>query len=172
MSPEQERRSQGVFKLIDAICDAYSMALPGEKWAPRMIDGVLYTYCNEAVNFICKRMNYTKFDRPLVTSGDEAILANQMFDKMSEPEGDWMAVFADVAQYHANQGAIVIAGMKNKLGHGHVCIVRPGILQHSGKWQAPAPRVMNVGRDVFIDRKASFAFREQPSYFVLKEMVA
>ena len=166
-----EKRSPRIFQLIDAICDAYSMALPGEKWAPKRLDGILYTYCNEAVNFICKFMGYHRFDRQLVTGGDEALLANQMFDIMSEEDGQWLTVFADVAQYHANCGILVIAGMKNATGHGHVCIVRPGLLQHSGKWRGPAPRVMNVGKDVFIDKKASYAFREEPKYFALKEMI-
>jgi hypothetical protein len=163
--------NDNVLKLVDAVCDALARALPGEKWAPKMLDGTFYTYCNEAVNFVARIMGYEKFDRPLVTGGDEAILANQMIDKMNEPDGDWMEVYADVAQHHANNGSLVIAGMKNNIGHGHVCIVRPGMLQHSGNWEAPAPRVMNVGKDVFIDKKASYAFKSQPNYFVLKSTI-
>jgi hypothetical protein len=94
-----------------------------------------------------------------------------MIDIMANLEGKWLSISGANAQYHANQGALVIAGLKNNDGHGHVCIVRPGIIQHSNTWQAEAPRVMNVGKTVFIDKKASFAFKEIPQYFVLKEMI-
>jgi hypothetical protein len=154
-------------KLIDAICDAFAMSLPGEKWAPDLIS----TYCNEAVNYVACKMEYFGFCRNLVLEKWEAVMANEMIAIMEKPDYGWLSVSGTNAQYHANKGVLVIAGLKNPDGHGHVCVVRPGVLQHSNSWQAEAPKVMNVGKIVFIDKKASFAFKVIPQYYVLKEMV-
>jgi hypothetical protein len=89
-----------------------------------------------------------------------------MCDLMADPKNGWLKVSGDVAQNHANEGALVVAAQK-KEGHGHVCVVIPGLLKESGSWGKMAPIVMNVGKDVFIGLKASFSFQTEPDYFLL-----
>jgi len=159
-------------KLNDAICEAYVRGLPGGQWAPFMgISGEWYNFCNEAVNYICKAMDYQFFDRIETVSPHDAILANQMFDIMIDPESDWMQVSARESQALANGGALVIAGWKHPTsGHGHVAVVRPGCTKYSGNWKSDAPKILNIGKDNFIHKKASWAFRMVPHFFVLKDM--
>lgn len=156
-----------IIKLIDSICDNFMNGYPGRNWAPQRGDSNLVTYCNYFVNGVCKAMGYDGF-----TNGGKThpMLANDMVDFMSDDKNGWMKVSCDVAQAHANSGALVIAGQKEN-GHGHVCIVRPGTIGYSPNWGTKTPRVANIGKDVFIDKYGSYAFQKEPSYFVLKEMI-
>lgn len=133
------------------------------------------TDCNRFVYDVLSQFGYTKFwdekeKRP--------ILANDMYDAFLM-NGDWIEVAGDIAQFHANNGALVIAGWKNlDGGHGHVCVVRPGIAESSGSWHVTTesvPKVANVSDPELcrLDRKASFAFSSDkiPKYFVKKDMI-
>ena len=165
---------KNVPRLIDAVCWAYSSALPGKMWAPVRDVGGLTTYCNEGFNFICKRMGYSYFDRSTLERPHGAMLANQMYDVMNDPNGDWMSISdTKVIQYHANSGVLCAAATKNITGHGHVCTIMPGEAELSGSWKMLAPKVMNIGKDVFIGQKASFAFSADniPRYFALRSML-
>lgn len=159
--------------LIDAICEVFEKSLPGGDFAEK--DGV--THCNEAVSYVAKKLGYLGFDAVWTANPDDAILANRMFDLMAKSP-DWMQIDGIVAQSHANTGALVIAAWKNRAGlHGHVAVVRPGMLTYSSKWgnqppQTPRiPKVVNVGKAEyrFIARGSNWAFGDEPSYFVLKE---
>lgn len=159
-------------KLVDAICEAFEKSLPGGEFAAS--DAV--THCNEAVNFVAKRMGYAGFDDLRTAAPDDAILANQMFDLMAKSP-DWLEVDGVVAQSHANVGALIVAAWKNSSGvHGHVAIVRPGNCAYSAKWgnQPPQPpmipKVSNVGKAElrFIGRGANWAFGDPPKYFAWK----
>ena len=151
-----------IAKLLSAVYEAYN----NTSWKPK--NGS--TFCNEAVSFICKKMGYAKFDKSETAYPTDADLANAMHDKLSDPQGDWLNIDGSVAQYHANQGALVIASQKNTQGHGHVCMVIPGELVQSENYGKTVPVVMNIGKDVFIGKGVSFAFKKEPSYFVLKDM--
>lgn len=154
------KRMNNIPKLIDAVCQAFMMGLPGEKWAPSS-DGE--THCNEAVNYVASAMGYDKF---------AGSLANTIFTQL-QTSGEWQDVTADAAQFHANSGALVIAAWKNPIGRGHVCIVIPGMAEKSNSWNDIAPKVMNIGETNFIGKKASFAFSadRKPQFFALKSMI-
>lgn len=157
-------------RLLDAICAAYNKALPGGPWSPVISSAqVITTYCNFACNSIALRMEYAGFEDDGVP-----LLANEICKKMSDPNGDWIKLGnGDVAQAKANEGGLVIAGRANPAGHGHICVVMPGLMEYSGSWSKMVPKCMNVGKDVFIGKKVSWAFRanEEPDYFGLKSMV-
>lgn len=154
-------------RLLASVYDAYNKSLTGQDWAPVFANNVLTTYCNFVVNSICNAVDYTKFNAGL----SSPVSANAMVKSMADPSGDWMAVSGDVAQYHANNGALVIAGQSNVSGHGHVCVVIPGEMKDSSNYVKKVPVVMNVGKDVFIGKPASFAFHLEPTYYVLKSTV-
>ena len=158
--------------LVDAICEAYVDATNGGRWESKYIEGHGWvTYCNEAVNYVAKAFEYKKFDKPNTVYPHDAILANQQFDILADQAGDWIKVTGKMGQDLANEGALVIAAWKNPDGGaGHVCVLRPGHFAHSGTWKTIAPKCLNIGKSTFIDKKASWAFRSEPKYFVLKDL--
>lgn len=127
-------------------------------------DGSWTTHCNEFINYILNGMGYLKMD---------GMMANQMVLFMSSPMNGWVSVADDVAQQHANDGVIVIAGVSNLGGHGHVNLILPGVLEQSGEYKKRVPKCVNVGKDVFFGKKISFAFRasQPPTYYALAEMI-
>lgn len=159
--------TKNLIKLIDGICDNFNNALEGKPWHPHMDGQVLVTYCNYFVHGVCHSMGYKEFTHQGKTV---PMLANEMIDFMKLPYNGWMTVGGDTAQYHANSGVLVVAGQKAD-GHGHVCMVRPGEFQFSPHWGKKSPRVANVGKQVFINNSASWAFQDEPEFFILKEMV-
>lgn len=171
-----------VGRLVDAICEAYNLALNHGPFSPTQVvprfPGALpywTTHCNEAVNLIAKRMGYNMFDLSEGESDYRALLADQMFDLMSASDSSWYRVTdARTAQDRANKGALIVMAWKSPdSGHGHICVVMPGMAQWSPTWSESVPSVMNIGRDVFIGKKASFAFRanDKPGYFGLRRDV-
>lgn len=159
--------------LMDGVYDAMQLAGDGGPFHPIRGDDRWYTFCNEAFNLIALRMGYDRFERKTAQRPFGAITANQMFDEMMRVDGDWRRVTSAVgAQDLANLGALVVAAYKNETGHGHVAVVIPGIAQPSASWGSPAPKLFNVGKDVFLGKKASFAFQkdEMPTFFTLKEV--
>ena len=160
--------------LMDGVYAAYGLALGNGPFHPIFGDGGPTTFCNEAVNVVCRRVGYEKFDRSNPSRPYGALLANQMFDAMNDPDGDWRPLpHGQAAQQAANAGNLVIAGYKNSDGHGHVAVVIPGYVERSAAWGDLAPKIMNVGKDVWIGRIASFAFSkaELPTFFTLKDGV-
>lgn len=149
--------------LLNAAYSGFNRALPGGELAPTVENGKLVTHCNQFVHSIAKAIGYTNF---------EGLMANQMVDLMKKPENGWIQVDGAVAQEHANKGVLVIAG-RTATGHGHVCIVVPGILEKSGSWGEAVPKCVNVGKDVFFGKKISFAFSstEKCDYFALAKMI-
>lgn len=144
---------KNLIKLIDACCEA----VENPEYQPKLDT----TYCNFAVNWICLRMGYDRL---------KGLMANQIADFLAL-QTDWLEVPSDTAQYHANQGALVIAAQKGDL-HGHVCVVRPGELTSSQKWSSTkVPKVANIGKVNFISKGANYAFSVEPRFYVLKEMV-
>jgi hypothetical protein len=162
--------SRNIGQLVDAITEAFALSLKGQRWEPRFDGSNWLTFCNEATNYVCRKMGYSGFDKPDSPHAFDAVLANQMVQKMRMGP-DWKEIEAAEAQDFANRGALVVAGLASEGGHGHVCVVRPGSAEWSGSWQALSPKVLNVGKENFLDKKASFAFRSPPKFFVLREML-
>lgn len=158
-------------RLMDAICEAHAMALGDARFAPKYSRelGRLITHCNEAVNFVAKRFGYLKFNRPESHDPFDAKLANEQHKIMEEGE-EWIKVKMPEAQQLANQGALVIGSIANPGGPGHVIVLRPGVPEQSGSWGQSAPKCLNIGGSVFLNKKASWAFRSVPTFFALNEL--
>jgi predicted transcriptional regulator len=146
---KNEEQSEQLFRLVDACCEAYD----NPAFQPK--DGV--TYCNQAVQYVAEKMNYTRFNSKL---------ANQIVQLMEEAE-EWREIPIKEAQINANQGRFVVAGLEEN-PHGHVVVVRPGLMGTSGKWGIQVPKVLNVGKENFIAKGLNWAFREKPKVFVLE----
>jgi len=149
-----------MIKLLSAIYEVFNQATIGQPWYP-LANGT--TFCNLAINFICNAIGYTKFNAPDIS---HPVMANAIISFMKS-SGDWMNIDGNVAQAHANVGALVVAAQFNLEGHGHVCVVIPGEMQFSGHFAKNVPLVMNIGKDVFIGKHAGWAFQEEPQYFAL-----
>lgn len=145
-----------LFRLIDAICEA----IDNQDWWPHDDENGVETHCNLAVNYVCAKMGYKGFG-----TNNWVMLANDMVKKMKADTAEWMAIDPDMAQEYANMGSLVVAGQWRK-GHGHVCVVRPGCAAASAKWNMNAPKVLNMGRDVFISKSLSWAFKDRPDTWV------
>jgi hypothetical protein len=155
---------------MNAVYEAYNNALPGKMWEPVIHEGIITTYCNEAVNLICKRLGYFGFDLSRESAPFRAKLANDIIDIMDISPTIWRRLpNSGAAQNIANAGALTIACEKTPDDHGHVCVVIPGAAEYSGTWKTLSPKVMNVGKDIFIGKKASWAFQQPPSYFVWED---
>lgn len=151
--------------LMNAAYYGFNRALPGGDFAPRVENGKLKTYCNFFIQYVAKCVGYSGFD---------GMMANQMVEFMRRPDSGWIQLAdSKTAQEHANNGVLVIAGRGNPSGHGHVCLIVPGILEKSGSWGDAVPKCVNVGKDVFFGKKVSFAFSgdEKCDYFALAKMI-
>jgi len=149
---------------MNCVYYGFNRGLDGDFKPTTDSNGVLTTFCNEFIQSICNGLGY---------SGLNGLMANQMIDFMLDPKNGWITVDDAVAQAHANNGALVIAGKKNPTGHGHVCLIIPGILEQSNSFGKSVPKCANVGKDVFIGKRISFAFPVSmiPQYFVLGQMI-
>lgn len=125
--------------LIDAVCDTYDDV----HLLPK--DGV--TFCNIACNQIAVKMGC----KDLV-----AKTADDIYEFMIA-SSQWSEVAMEKAQDLANNGALIFAvasGSMLNQDHGHICVIRPGLVKTSGKW-IKAPCVMNIGAQCFIGRAKS-----------------
>ena len=123
--------------LIDAICDAYD----NPDYQPK---GNI-TFCNFAVAQVAEAMGCKQLTGKM---------ADDIMDFIETSE-DWSDVPMEKAQDIANQGTLIVAGLKStelNQDHGHVVVVRPGLPCYSGKWVAKVPRVLNVGAQNFLAR--------------------
>lgn len=112
-----------------------------------------FTYCNMAVQLICKHMGYDGF---------EGLLANQIYEKcdteFKKVDPKWAAEFAAT-------GGVAIAAVRGS-PHGHVAVVYPGPTTYSNKWKQEVPLVANVGKTNGVIG-ANWSFREKPSYYLI-----
>lgn len=156
-------------KLVDAILTSWTKSLEPPYGTGEFSSAKdKATDCNRFVQAVLTQFGYNKM---------QGLLANQMFDAF-ELNGDWLEVEGEVAQAHANNGALVVAAWKHpEGGHGHVCMIRPGNAEPSGSWGVSTnsvPKVANVSEPNLcrVDAKASYAFGKdrRPKYFVMKVM--
>lgn len=116
------------------------------------------TFCNEFVNSVAVWMGYQDFEK---------MLANAMIDHMSSSP-DWSVTPLEKAQFLANTGSLLIAGLKDE-PHGHVCVIAPGLETRSIHWSMSVPVCANVGKDVFIGKGLSWAFRQVPMIYAWRQ---
>ena len=140
---------KSVAKLIDVICNVYDTFL-----LPEYSSSTGFTYCNLAAEEIAISLGCNDF---------HGRLANDMIYIM-QTSPDWSEVPMEKAQELANQGSLVFA-THHKEPHGHICVIRPGLMKTSGRW-GQVPSVMNIGRENFINKSINWAFSEYPKLYV------
>jgi hypothetical protein len=163
VSSEHMKITDQIAKLLDAISDNFMQAINNRKWAPTVNeDMTLTTHCNQFVDGVARAMGYFSFWVPNQSSPMDADSICAFL--LTSP--DWTNITWDVAQDHANNGALVLA-CQSASPHGHVCVIRPGVAQPSGHFGHPAPRCVNVGATVFLDTDVAYAFQTEPQFYVL-----
>jgi hypothetical protein len=147
-------------EVLKAACDA---VIADEDLAPKRVDGVLVTHCNEGAEKVAEKMGCTELS---------GYMADEQYQIMATNEsGRWMKVTGSEATIHALGGGLAFAAMPSqRLGeaHGHIAAIYPAGMQYSGSLGKDVPMVANVGVQ---DReeKASEAFpvaKGEPDYFI------
>lgn len=151
-------------QLLNLYYVGFNRGLEGDFKPSQNPDGSWITHCNQFINYGLNGMGYDSMAE---------MSANEMVHFMATATNGWISVSEDVAQQHANDGVIVIAGWANLGGHGHVNFVLPGILEKSGEYGKSVPKCVNVGESVFFGKKISWAFRSDnpPTYYCLAGMI-
>jgi hypothetical protein len=110
------------------------------------------THCNQFAQTALRQMG-------VPTPGGNANSMNRYFNGQTQ---GWRKVSAAEAQRMANSGHAAVASWSNPTGgHGHIAIVRPGVLGQGG------PRIAQAGGTNFNDGSAARGFgRHTPDYFV------
>lgn len=134
--------------LFEAICDTYDRVD-----FLSAADGT--THCNQACAAVAELLGCKDLtDRT----------ADGIVEHLAVNPG-WSAVSMEEAQERANEGSLVIAGLDSKAlnqSHGHVVVIRPGIVCYSGKWGKTA-RCMNFGQEVFLGRAKKGPLTQMPA---------
>lgn len=131
------------------LLDSIHLAFSRPEYVPR--DGI--TYCNQFVNEVATGCGFKGF---------AGLMANQIVDLISNND-QWSEVSVDKAQDLANEGTLIVAGIKAE-GHGHVNVICPGKQKTSGRW-GNVPSVANVGKENFIGKGLSWAFSDMPKLY-------
>lgn len=161
--------TNNVIQLIDAICVSWD----NPAYYPEFENGILkITHCNSFVNDVAKSMGCNDFHDPVTR---EALIADEIIRVMSSSDQwqeirvagltpDQMTIALRSVQVWANQGYLTIAGATGAaLGavHGHVAVIRPGVMKTSGKW-GDVPCTANCGKENFIGRAKSGVMKGEP----------
>ena len=125
-------------------------------------DNSTVTYCNLFVQEVMHLLyDYKLFDGCLANN----ILC--MMKKYSEWEKiDYMTLISDSFE-DTRDHSIIIAAQHGKPS-GHVVVLLPGKLAYSGKWGKHIPICANIGKTNFFGKGVSFAFKDEPEYFLYK----
>jgi len=134
-----------LISLIDAIHVPFSR--------PEYVPSEGKTFCNAYVSEVCELYGYKGFS---------GMLANDMIGHL-EKSSDWSLVPMDKCQFLANQGTLILAGIKGDI-HGHINVICPGKEKTSGRW-GTVPACSNIGKENFIGRSISWAFSELPRFW-------
>lgn len=161
--------ANNLIRLIDAICVAWD----NPAYYPEFENGVLKkTHCNQFACEVAHSVGCEDFFDPITKSpmmADEIIRFVSGSDNWQEIRvaglaPDQMAIALRAVQMWANQGYLTIASATSATmgaSHGHLCIVRPGVMKESGKW-GQIPVVANIGKENFIGRAKSGVMKDQP----------
>lgn len=124
-------------------------------------DGV--THCNQAADFIAFGMGC----RDLRDVEGNVLMADPIIWKL-RGNPNWREVTLGGTWNLANQGALIFGVLtSSQLGeeHGHIATVIPGRPIYSGHWENLSPLCANVGKENFIGRPMSYAFRTMPEFY-------
>jgi len=110
------------------------------------------THCNQFAQDALRQMG-------VPTPGGNANSMNRYFNRQQD---GWHRVSASEAQRMANEGHAAVASWSNPTGgHGHIAVVRPGVLGQGG------PRIAQAGGTNFNNGSVARGFgRHTPEYFV------
>lgn len=152
-------------ELIDAILTAYD----NPAYKPVFQEGkIVTTFCNIAANEIAQKMGCGdlfdhEHERPRTADEIYDFMASHC-DSKNPDTFSWQEIqcstlqpeFRDIAftgiQFQANSGDLIFAVQSSYnlgAGHGHICVIRPGVMKNSGKW-GKIPACMNIGGENFI----------------------
>lgn len=161
--------TNNLIRLIDAICVAWD----NPSYYPEFENGVLKTtHCNQFVCEVAHQIGCDDFFDPIT---HQPMMADDMIQFMDNSDR-WqklrvaglqppdMSVALRAVQMWTNQGYFTIAGATGAtLGsaHGHVAVIRPGIMKASGKW-GDVPVCANVGKEMFIGRAKAGVVKGEP----------
>lgn len=123
---------------------------------PDYLPGNNTTHCNQ---FVAEVSRYCGF------KGLEGLSTNEIVDLVSKHD-QWSEVAMDKAQDLANEGTLIIAGLKGS-PHGHVNVICPGKMKTSGRW-IKVPSVANVGTKNFIGTGLNWAFSDLPKLWAYR----
>ena len=70
--------------------------------------------------------------RELVNPNEPYLTANGLMASVAHRDSGWQQVTMQEASNLANKGKVVIAGLADRVGHGHVLIVAPGPMRPDG----------------------------------------
>lgn len=115
-------------------------------------DGKPETFCSQAVRRAANRYGCSDFGAEL-----DPITANMICDRLAGGLPGWRQDTGDRAAAHALKGGLAIAA-KAYEPHGHVAVVAPRAMQHSGSWGKDVPVLANVGKPPNRFEKVSEAF--------------
>lgn len=161
--------TNNLIRLIDAICVAWD----NPTYYPELDNGVLVkTHCNQ---FVCEVAHAVGCEDFFDSITHQPMMADDIIQMMAGSDRwaelrvaglapDEMTKNLKWVQMWANQGYLTIAGATGQaLGsaHGHVAVIRPGIMKSSGKW-GECPVVANVGKEMFIGRAKSGVMKGEP----------
>lgn len=156
-------------RLVDAICTSWD----NPDYAPLFENGIaVKTFCNYFINDVATKVGCRDF---YDEGTKQPVMADDMVRIMSGSDNwqelrcaglapDAMVVALRSIQMWANQGYLTIAGASGAMlgaKHGHVCIIRPGIMKSSGKW-GDVPVVANIGKENFIGMGKSGPMKGEP----------
>ncbi|HEA21457.1 MAG TPA: hypothetical protein ENH87_11115 [Pricia antarctica] len=152
-------------KLLDAIGQSYDVYSHGTFEKVRA-SGVA-TYCNLFVSGICGFYKYDKFLGLLANDIIEVIENDKEWDDSKNPV---LTKGMGKAQHFANQGCVVLAYSKGE-EHGHVCIIRPGLMVYSNKWKMWVPKCVSIGKNNFTGKGINWAFSDRPHIAFLVRII-
>jgi hypothetical protein len=129
------------------------------------------TFCNYFVAKVMAYFGYKKFqyNRDAIDYlKNFPMTANQMIQTMEEDLSNWLHLetSADAINEMILLNKVIIA-CERGLAHGHVCILLPGV-GYSGKWKKYVPLCANIGKSNFWNKPVSYAFRNEPKYYLYK----
>jgi hypothetical protein len=146
-----KKQMKDTLLLLDAIHIAFSRP----EYHPE--DGK--THCNQFVDEVCEAYGFKEL---------RGKLANQICDYLAR-HPEWGEVVMERTQQLANQGSLVVGGVKAD-PHGHVVIVCPGREKESGRW-GKVPGCASVGAINSIGLGVNWSFSQMPKFYVWRRTI-
>jgi len=128
-------------------------------------EGTPTTFCNLFVNDVCKAYGYDGFNLMLANDIHRKLLVEaSKADTLHNWEHVYRQELVEKKYEKKRSSSLIIASLPAR-GHGHVCILLPGDLVRSGKWNCTIPKCANIGGSNFWDRGVNYAFKSEPLFF-------